>query len=853
MRLFFLSLIFAKRELRSGMRGFYIFVACLVLGVAMMTAVNSLSRGLSDSLRHDGRQILGGDLSIRTPHTPPATRVQDFLRHKMNARLSITTETRAMARSDVTGKATIVEIKAVDAAWPLYGEARFSDGTQALPEATVATVLAENDKGVAGAAVEKEVLTRLGLKVGDKVYVGTTAFDIRAVITQEPDRIASTSFFLSPRLLVSTDAFLKTGIVGAEGLLEFNTRIAIPGLDTDADLRAAERQLQNAFTDEDFRIRNFQRAAPRIERYIQRLTLFLMLISLTTLLIGGVGISNAVKSFLDTRMAEIATYKCLGASQFFVFRIYLAQILLLASVGIVVGIALGALSALIGGGILTGKFMLSDKVALYPAEWGLAAFFGVLITLCFSLWPLGRAVRTAPTELFRDMITPSSARPAPAVLAALGLSGAALAGLAIGTATMPSYAAAFVAAALFCFAVFYSASGLIQILLTRLKFAVRPEIRMAIANLSRPGNATTSILLSLGLGLTVLIAMAQVEYNFSRLLKDDLSADLPSFFFLDVQPDQIDGFRKYVQEAEGSRNLITTPSFRGYVTQVNGVDAQKALVSKGEEWIIRGDRGFTWTATKPAHSTIIAGEWWPADYSGEPLISVATNVTRAFNIWVGDKITVNILGVDITATIANVREIEWASFTMNFAITFAPGVLAEMPAPYIATAIVDENAEEKLQADLARTYPNITSVRVKEALQSAQSLVRAVAQAVSISAGLTLVAGTLVLAGGIAAARRRHVYDSVVLKVLGASKRRIMTTFLLEYGLLGLITVALAGVLGTLGGWAALTYVLNIPFKFSGLAVILVTVLCLAITLLAGFSGTWRAMRQKPAPYLRNP
>ena len=853
MRLLLLSLVFAKRELRSGMRGFYIFVACLILGVAMMTAVNSLSRGLSDSLRHDGRQILGGDLSIRTAHTPPATRVQDFLRNKMDARLSITTETRAMARSDKTNKATIVEIKAVDNAWPLYGVARFSDGTQAMPDATVASVLADNSTGTSGAAVEKEVLTRLGLKVGDTVYIGTTGFQIRAVITQEPDRIASTSFFLSPRLLVSTDAFLKTGIVGSEGLLEFNTRIAIPNLDTDEDLRAAERQLQNAFTDEDFRIRNFQRAAPRIERYIQRLTLFLMLISLTTLLIGGVGISNAVKSFLDTRMAEIATYKCLGASQFFVFRIYLTQILLLASVGIAIGLVLGAVSALMGGGILTGKFMLTDKVALYPAEWGLAALFGFLITLCFSLWPLGRAVRTAPTELFRDMITPSVARPAPAVLTALGISAALLAGLAIGTATMPSYAAAFVISALFCFAVFYAASGVIQKILSRLKLTMRPEIRMAIANLSRPGNATTSILLSLGLGLTVLIAMAQVEYNFSRLLKDDLSADLPSFFFLDVQPDQIDGFRTRVQEAAGSRNLITTPSFRGYITGVNGVDAQKALVSKSEEWLIRGDRGFTWTATQPAHSTIIAGEWWPADYSGEPLISVATNVTRAFNIWVGDKITVNILGVDITATIANVREVEWASFTMNFAITFSPGVLSDMPAPYVATAIVDDAAEEALQADLARTYPNITSVRVKEALQSAQGLVRAVAQAVSISAGLTLVAGTLVLAGGIAAARRRHVYDSVVLKVLGASQRRIMTTFLLEYGLLGLITVALAGALGTMGGWAALTYILNIPFKFSGLAVALVTILCLAITLLAGFSGTWRAMRQKPAPYLRNP
>jgi len=848
-----LAVVYALRELRSGVRGFYIFIACLVLGVAMMTAVESLSRGLSDSLRHDGRQILGGDLSLRTPHAPPRDDVLRFFERDMGARLSIITETRAMARSEDAEKATIVEIKAVDDAWPLYGTAAFADGAGRPLDLPPAALLADNAQSTAGAAVEKELLSRLGLAVGDKIFVGTTGFEIRAVLTREPDRIGGTGFFLSPRLLLGKEAFLKTGLRGAEGLLEFKTNLALPGLDTESDLKAAVARIEKAFPSENFRLRDFTRAAPRVERYIERLTLFLMLISLTTLLIGGVGISNAVKSFLDSRMAEIATLKCLGAPQSFVFRMYLAQILILATLGILIGIALGAGGAIFASGIVTGQFQLTDRTAFYPAVWLVAAAFGYLMTLCFSLWPLGRAVRTAPNALFRALVAPVDGQPGLGVVLALLLCALAMALLAIGTATIPRYAAGFVVAALIAFCTFYMASNAVQGLLGRIRHITRPELRMAIANVSRPGNPTTSIVLSLGLGLTVLIAMAQVENNFSRLLKDDLAADVPSFFFLDIQPDQKDGFEQLVMGTKGARNLVLTPNFRGYVTHVNGVDARKALVNKDEEWLIRGDRGFTWLRDLPAHSTITQGKWWPAGYNGPPLVSVASNVQRGFNVGVGDTITVNILGVDITATIANVRDVEWASFTMNFAITFAPGALDDFPAPYIATAIVDADAEQKLQADIARAFPNITSVRVKEALGIVQGLVRAVAEAVRLSAVLTLAAGTLVLAGGIAAARRRHIYDAVVLKVLGATRRRILGTFLLEYGLMGLITVAIAAVLGTLGGWTALETVLNIPFKFSGGAVVWITLLCLGITLAAGFSGTLRALRQKPARWLRNP
>lgn len=853
MRGLWLSLVYARRELRSGVRGFYIFIACLILGVAMISAVASVSQGMSDSLRHDGRYILGGDLAIRTPHAPPAPEVIRFLETDMGARTSIITETRAMARHEKTDMAGIVEIKAVDAAWPLYGAATFVDGAGNPVDTAQTTLFAKDDKGFYGAAVEKDILARLDAQIGDVLHLGEIPFVIRAVIGREPDSVNATGFSLAPHLLTSMEAFRATGLTGAGNLLEYRTRIAIPGLDSEAQLEAAKQKIIATFGEDAFRIRTFLNASPSIERYINRLTLFLMLIGLTTLLVGGVGISNAVKSFLDTRLAEIATLKCLGAPQGFVFRTYLLQILFLSFIGIAAGVLIGSTAAVFTGALLTQKFSLSDQTGIYPLIWAQSAAFGFLITLCFSLWPLGRAVRTRPTDLFRDLVAPSHKSPAVPVLIWIGVLAALLGVLVIQTAPIPRFALYFVFSAFVTFAVFQMASAFIQNVLRQLRPRKNPEARMAIANLTRPGNATSSIVLSLGLGLTVLVAIAQVEHNFSRLLGDDLAADLPSFFLLDIQADQKDAFSKILAETKGAKNLIINPSLRGRVVSVNGVPALEALKDKNEEWVTHSDRGFTYLSDLPPHSRITEGAWWPKDYKGPPALSIASNVARAFGIGVGDRMVIEILGVETEATVMNVREISWASFAMNFAMTFAPGAVDDIPAPFIATVIVDGDAEAGLQSRLARELPNVTSVRIRDALELAQGILRAIADAVRVSAALTLVAGTLVLSGGIAAARRRHVYDAVVLKVLGATRGRIMRTFLLEYATLGIITVLIAAGLGTLGGWAAMSFILNMPFSFSLAPVLWVTGLCLAITVLAGMSGTWRAMGQKPAPYLRNP
>lgn len=847
MRGFLLSLTYARRELRAGLKGLYVFVACLALGVAAIAAVQSLSHGLGESLQRDGRVILGGDIALRTVYTPAPPEQVKFLREKVGP-VSAVIETRAMART-ADERTTLVELKAVDPFYPLYGRITV-DGYAGPLQNLLLPQTPDGDDW--GALVEKEVLTRLDLKLGDIVQVGDKKFILRGVISAEPDRVGSMRFSLAPRLMISGAAFADTGLSGVGAQVYYDYRVVLPGARSFDDVRAAKTRIEAAFPGAAWRGRDFLSAAPQMERMIGRLTLFLTLIGLSTLLIGGVGVSNAVRGVLDSRAAHIATLKCLGASEPFIFRVYLLMILALSLLGVALGLVLGAGGARVAQVFLTARLALSDQAALYPGALALAGGFGLLTALSFSLWSLGRAARVPATALFRDLVSPAPGRPALSIIISIIICAQALALLAVLSASEQWIVVWFSAAALGVFAVFRGYAWGVSTLAARIRAVRRPTMRLALANLHRPGNLTASVVLSLGVGLTVLVAAALVQSGFIRLLRDDMAADAPSFFFLDIAPGQQDAFRDLVTSFPTARGLVMTPSLRGRIVRVNGRRAEEMLVDKNESWVVNADRGFTYAAALPAHSNIVAGQWWAENYSGPPLVSIATNVARAFNIGPGAELTVNILGGDVTATVANVREVDWSSFTMNFAVTFSPGVLENAPANYLATVIVDKSREEELQTAVSRAFRAVTSVRVGDALAQAQVFVRAIGQAVALAASVTLVAGTLVLAGGIAAARRRHAYDAVVLKVLGATRARILSVFLVEYGLLGALTALLAAVLGTVCAYAVQVYALRLRWTFDPAALALVTAFCLVVTLAAGIFGALRALREKPAAYLRN-
>lgn len=860
MRSWLLSFRLARRELRGGLKGFRIFLACLIIGVGAIAAVQSVSSGLIDSLRYSGRYLLGGDIAIRTIYQPITKEQKDFLQHI--APVSMVANTKAMARNAAGDISTLVELKAVDPFYPLYSGMRLTDeggkriddprhtqkSVQDLLFAGAPGFAGENAK-LWGALADADFLSRMGVHVSDVVYLGTLPLQIRGVIAHEPDKVGTFRFSLGPRLMISTMALPLTGLAQKGSQIYYDHRIL---LSPKMDVRAVERKIEDEFPGAEWRIRDYMNASPSVERYIKQFNLFLTLVGLTALLVGGVGVSNAVRSYMEGRMRTIATLKCLGAPAALVFRSYLIQVAIIATGGIGIALLIGAAAPFAIGPLLTEKLSIENRMDIYPQKLMLAACFGWLVAFAFSLWPLARASDVPPADLFRQLVAPAFRRPALKYLVWIVILGELLALLAVMSSEDRPFAAWFVGGSFATVCVFLLAAQAARFFAKMFAGVKNANLRLALANIYRPGNATGSIILSLGLGISVLVTIAMVQGSFSQNIRQSLQAQAPSFFFLDIQPYQLEDFKKAVEATPSARKLEITPSLRGQIVGIKGMKAQDALIDPKESWLLSSDRGFTYTDKLPAYSEIVSGKWWDENYQGPPLVSVSQDVAQGFDAKVGDDITVNILGRNITAKIANVRNVEWDSFAMNFAVTFAPGALENAPKTFLATVVLDETQESALQQKLARDFPSITSVRVREALQAAVSMLKSVAQAMRIAAAVALVSGTLVLAGAVAAGHKRRIYDAVILKVLGATRRRIMAVFLLEYGVLGLVTAVIACGIGTLAAWAVFAYIMRVQWVFGAATMISTALISAGITLALGFAGTALALRQKAAPLLRN-
>ncbi|MEM1399734.1 MAG: FtsX-like permease family protein, partial [Pseudomonadota bacterium] len=740
----------------------------------------------------------------------------------------------------------LVEIKTLDDAYPLFGTLDLIDADdQPIAKADAF----DQSDGRWGVAVDALLLERLGLSIGDTILVGDLATRVTATIAREPDRMGSSGITLGPRLMMADAALEDTGLVQPGSQLYYHYRLGLPD---GTDVTAYIADLNERFPEAGWRVRDFTDAAPRLEQLIRRLALFLTLAGLTALLVGGVGVGNAVRSFLEGRMETIATLKCLGAPGRLIFAIYLMQVLAVASIGIAIGLVFGALAPLMVGGLLSGILSVGLDTGLHVGALIMATCFGVLTALTFSLWPLGRAQRTRAGALFRDLYEAAGERPSATVIIASVLSVVALAALTILTADDRAFAMWFVAASIAAFILLRLLGEAVVILARRAPRAKLPSIRLAVANLHRPGTPTGAIVLSLGLGLTVLVTVASIEGNISRQVTENLPEDAPAFFFIDIRPDAMERFAQTINAVEGAGDVRRVPSLRGRIVAVNDVPAQEALVDESEAWLLRGDRGLTYAAEQEQNHVLAEGEWWPDDYAGPPLVSIVDDVVEAFAIGIGDRITISALGREFTAEVANIRDVDWSSMGINFAMVFSPQPLASAPHTFLATAQAASDVELDLQRQITQDFPNVTTVRMREALETVNGVIRQIGTAVRAIAALALLAGTLVLAGAIAAGHRRRVYDSVVLKVLGATRGRVMAAYLLEYGLLGLVTAAVAAIIGTVAGWSVITQIMQADWVFLPGAITGTALICMAITIGLGLVGTWRALGQRAAPLLRN-
>lgn len=829
----------ARRELRGGLKGFRVFLLCLTLGVGAIAAVGGVRAAITEGLVREGAVLLGGDGNIRLTYRF-ATADERAALDAAAGQVSEVVDFRSMAVAGPpeTAERAVTQVKGVDAAWPLLGAPVLD------PPLPMAQVLA-GAGGLPGAAMDPVLVDRLGLEVGQIFRLGTQEFVLMARLVREPDGVAG-GFGFGPRTLVSTRALDGSGLLGPGTLYEVDYRLrARP----DQTLRDLRRQATAIF-DSGARWRDRTRAEPAVARFVDRLGAFLVLVGLAGLAVGGVGISAAVRAYLDGKTPVIATLKTLGATGGLIFRVYFLQIAALTALGVAAGVALGAAVPPLVAPLIAANLPIPFAVGIYPLPLLEAALYGALTALVFTLWPLARVEGVRAAALYRGL-GEGRGRPrgiwlAAVVAAALALIGAAVAFA--GVWQLALGAAAGIAGALLVLALAAGALRRLAVRAARAR-ALRgwTALRLALGAIGSKREGAVAVVLSLGLGLSVLATVGQIDANLRNALASELPAQAPSYFMIDIQPDQLDGVLARLRADPGVSQIETAPSLRGVITAIN----DRPAAEWGEHWILRGDRGVTFAAAQPQGLRVLQGDWWAPDYAGPPLISMGEEEAREVGVTLGDTITVNILGREITGTIANLRELDFRTGGIGFVLMFNDAALRAAPHTHILTVHAEGAAEGAILRDISNAYPNVTAIRVRDAVDRVVEALAALATATSVAALATLLTGFVVLIGAAAAGERGRVFESAVLKTLGASRARILLSFALRSALMGAAAGAVAIGAGALAAWAVLTQVMDLSYAFEPVSATLIVAGGVLATLLAGLAFALRPLAVRPARVLR--
>ncbi|MGG7645947.1 ABC transporter permease [Rhodovulum sp. YNF3179] len=831
---------FARRELRGGLSGFRILLACLALGVAAIAAVGTVRSAIEAGLAQEGARLLGGDAQLEFTYRFASDAEKAWM-NGVADRVSEVVDFRSMAVVERGGETerALTQVKAVDDLYPLLGAVRLD------PEMPLATAL-DGQEGMPGAVMKRVLADRLGLAPGDSFRLGQQAFRLSAVLVVEPDD-AGGGFALGPRTILRTAALADSGLIGPGTLFETEYRMDLP---PGADIAALEREAEARFRDSGARWQDSRNGAPGIREFVNRLGSFLVLVGLSGLAVGGVGVAAAVRAYLAGKTEVIATLKTLGADRRTIFLTYLIQIAVLSLAGVALGLVIGAAAPLLLAPLIEARLPVPAAFALYPAPLAEAAVYGLLAAFLFALWPLARTDEVRAATLFRDIGAGARGWPARVYLLAMAMLLMALLAAAVvfsGAAELALWTAGGILAVLAVLAL--AAAGVRALAARSTRVARgRPALRLAVGAIGGPRQEAASVILSLGLGLSVLAAVGQIDGNLRAAISRDLPEVAPSYFFVDIQNDQLPGFLDRLKGDPAVSRVDTAPMLRGIITEINGQPAREVA---GDHWVLNGDRGVTYAAAPGPETTVTDGDWWPADYSGPPQVSFAREEALELGLALGDEITVNILGRDLTATVTSFRNVDFSTAGIGFIMSMNPSALSAAPHTHISTVYAAPEAEAAILRDLAGAYPNITAISVRDAIDRVSQVLAGVAAATSYGAAATLVTGLVVLIGAAAAGERARTYEAAVLKTLGASRARILTSFALRSALTGLAAGGVAIAAGIAAGWAVSRFVMETDFAVTWPSALGIVTGGVVLTLLAGLAFAWRPLAARPARVLR--
>ncbi len=841
-------LALAAREFRGSTGRIVFFAACLAVGVAAVVAVAGLSSALDGTIRAQARQLLAADLAVgsRRPIADGVLAAIDGLAGAQRVKVcelpSVVTAAPGDDGGGAPGASVLSELKAVGEGYPFYGD------LVTRPARPLGELLDERHVVVA-----PELLVRLGLDVGEILMIGGESFTISGTVSAEPDRMGA-SFSFGPRVLLSLEALERTRLAGLGSRVKYQVLVRLPVGTAPDELAAAAASIRGAIVDPEFvELETASDAQPTLRSSLGRVERFLGLVALLSLLIGGIGVAQAVRAWLAGRLDAIAILRALGVRPREVFGLYLGQTALLALLGSIVGAVAGTLVARAVPTMVSGLLPVEVVVGWQPIAIVRGIALGLGVALLFALRPLVDAMRVPPIRVLRRDADPL---PVSRVVGVL-LSSVLLAGI-TATASVQSgsvlrglqFSAGLVAAT----AVLAGSAYLVVRLTGR---APRGHgsvvLRHGLAALARPGSGTLGAIVALGLGVLTVVGMWLIQDRLSAQLRADLPDQAPTVFLVDIQPDQWPGVEESLVSA-GAESIDSVEVVMGRLASINGVPvADLAVVendrSSDRRWVLTREQRLTSMATLPQDNIIVDGGLWAHPDRAE--VSIEEDFARDLGVGVGDSIVFDIQGVPVELLVSSIRTVEWESFSINFFLVVEPGVLDRAPRFRIATARLDAAQELPLQDRLAAGFPNVTVLRIRDVLEKVVGILEQLGNGIRFLGAFTVLAGIAILAGAVSAGAIRRGRQVALFKTLGMTRAQVVAVFAVEYALVGLV----AGVLGTVGAvvmaWAVVHFGFQIAWAWRPSALIVALGATVVLSVVAGLAASVRALAVRPLAVLR--
>ncbi len=824
-----LAISLARRDLRARFRGLRLLLVCLFLGVGALAAIGSLAGAIEGELAARGQVLLGGDVEFEIGQR--RAEADEWQAIAAAGRVSETMRMQSMAIRGT--QSAPIELKAVDAAYPLYGKLRLVDGRiVSAPPADTAWV---------GASLAE----RLGITTGDTLRLGSAAFRVGGVIADEPDRLGE-GFTLGPVVIVSSAGLTRTGLIQPGSLYGTKYRVRMGGGDPKAVIEAFKKR----FPEAGWETRTRDKASPGASRFVDRMGDFLTLVGLAALAIAGIGIGGGVSSYLAARRRSIATLKVLGATSGIVARVYLIQIAVVALVGIAAGLIVGVLATPLLVTLAGQVLPVSPGFAVQPVPLALSALYGLLIALGAAAVPLLQGAEVPAAALLRGAIDGRDGGRWRA-FGWMALAAGALVTVVMLTSAQPALSATFLGSVSAALLLLAALGWLVRAAAARLPRPRNPLFRLAIAGLHRPGARTVALVVALGLGLTLFVLLAAIRTSLDANIERTVPARAPALFALDVPRERVGQFMQTIRQASPRAEVATVPLLRGTIVAYGRTRVADLAQLPPDAFILRGERGITYAATLPKGSTLTEGRWWAPDYKGPPLVSVEAAQAKALGLAIGDPLTISVLGQEVTARVASFRTVQWDTLGFNFVLVFSPGTFDAFPHNLSATVNMPPTQTGVVMRALLPRFPSVSVIEVGGVLKQIQDVVSQLSAAIAAAASVAILAGIAVLIGAITAAREMRTYDAVMLKVLGATRAQILWVQTLEYVLLSLVVAVVALGLGLGGAY----YVVVQLFQFAWLpdmgAVMLTLATGVVLTLAIGLLCNLPILSARPAQALR--